>query len=188
MALNIVHAVEFSRNGRTRVSASRPALRATYLSYHLCCGHLNTRFQPAAEVRPEHTTRTSVSFEVAFHLRLEITESQCDFEAIWLRISPVSAGPLSASRTAVATCKNLRGSPRSRQIRAASRACRARGRGRVRRRRGPRRQPEAPFSSGFRRTPRDPLAGMRAASAGPTRRVSAPRRGGSSRAPRARAR
>jgi hypothetical protein len=31
LALNIVHAVEFSRNGRTRVSASWPALRATYL-------------------------------------------------------------------------------------------------------------------------------------------------------------
>ena len=125
MALNIVHAVEFSRNGRTRVTASRPALRATYLSYHPRCGLRNTKFRPAAESAWRRRRERRSSSGAVYHLRLEITESQCDFEAIWLRISPVSAGPLSASRTAVATCKNLRGAARSRQIRAASRACRA---------------------------------------------------------------
>jgi hypothetical protein len=87
LALNIVHAVEFSRNGRTRVTASRPALRATYLSYHLRSGLRNTRFRPAAGSAWRLRRKRRTSSGAASHLRLEITESQCDFEAIWLRLS-----------------------------------------------------------------------------------------------------
>ena len=87
LALNIVHAVEFSRNGRTRVTASRPALRATYLSYHPRCGLRNTKFRPAAEWAWRRRRERRSSSGAVYHLRLEITESQCDFEAIWLRLS-----------------------------------------------------------------------------------------------------
>ena len=89
MALNIVHAVEFSRNGRTRVSASRPALRATYLSYHFPSRTRSEQGDPATvKAVGRHNANVGFREEVEFHLRLEITESQCDFEAIWLRISP----------------------------------------------------------------------------------------------------
>ncbi|KRC59006.1 hypothetical protein ASE14_14475 [Agromyces sp. Root81] len=36
----------------------------------------------------EHDPKIMLVLKWGFHLRLEITESQCDFEAIWLRISP----------------------------------------------------------------------------------------------------
>jgi hypothetical protein len=60
LALNIVHAVEFSRNGRTRVSASRPALRATYLMYHFCRGLRRKGLGRRPDEGPGDTTRTLV--------------------------------------------------------------------------------------------------------------------------------
>ena len=120
MALNIVHAVEFSRNGRTRVSASRPALRATCLPYHTAVNARPMKVRPD----PSHqrhepgrgtTLRLCSLVRWIFHLRLEITESQsaqyelCAFEVIWLRSSFPSARFALAFRPAAATCMNLRG-------------------------------------------------------------------------------
>ena len=45
-----------------------------------------------------------------FYLRLEITESQCDFEAIWLRIVVLRGRLLSASAPPWRQVENLRGS------------------------------------------------------------------------------
>jgi hypothetical protein len=72
LALNIVHAVEFSRNGRTRISALRPASRATYLLYHFS-RELGApgAFSTAALQPGNHSANAGSSEEVEFILGLK---------------------------------------------------------------------------------------------------------------------
>jgi hypothetical protein len=92
-------------------------------------GALEHELQTGCMATGDHIANVVAAEEAVSYLRLEITESQCDFEAIWLRRSLVSVRSVWPSdsagfRTAVAMSKNIRGRPRPRQIRHESRACR----------------------------------------------------------------
>ncbi len=89
LALNIVHAVEFSRNGRTRTrqpTTAGPTFRATCQPYHHNHHNQTQRPATAAPRKPKPETGQTNKEGEKFNPRLEITESQTRLRGYLARI------------------------------------------------------------------------------------------------------